>query len=115
MLEGSGKWPDEVEAIRRLKAAYYLSLSKALSKVARNLLTAVYTDHLDVYKASSLHFNIFLKSTALQSVHNLTAPPTMTHPLFTANHSSVSHSSTHTDPPLFHSQSQLSISLLLPR
>ncbi|CAG0892048.1 unnamed protein product [Darwinula stevensoni] len=31
-LETSGKWPDDVEAIRRLKAAFYVELSKRLRK-----------------------------------------------------------------------------------
>jgi len=50
ILEGSGKWPDSIEAIRRLKAAYYLSLSQALSKTAPGVLCAACTDCLKVYK-----------------------------------------------------------------
>jgi len=53
ILEGSGKWPDSIDAIRRLKAAYYLSLSRALSKTAPNVLSAAYTDFLEIYKVSS--------------------------------------------------------------
>jgi len=50
VLEGSGKWPDSTDAIRRLKAAYYLSLSQALGKTAPSVLSAAYTDYLEVYK-----------------------------------------------------------------
>jgi len=50
ILEGSGKWPDSNDAIRRLKAAYYLGLSKALGKLAPSVLSAAYTDYLEVYK-----------------------------------------------------------------
>jgi len=53
ILEGSGKWPDSVEAIQRLKAAYYLGLSQALGKIASGILTAAYTDYLEVYKVCS--------------------------------------------------------------
>jgi len=52
ILEGSGKWPDSAEAIRRLKAAYYLSLSEALGKTAPGVLTAACTDYLQVYKVN---------------------------------------------------------------
>jgi len=50
MLEGSGKWPDSKDAIRRLKAAYCLNLSQALSKIAPGVLSAVYADYLEIYK-----------------------------------------------------------------
>ena len=53
ILEGSGKWPDSMEAVRRLKAAYYLSLSQALGKIAPSVLSAVYADYLEVYKVCS--------------------------------------------------------------
>ena len=53
ILEGSGKWPDSMEAVRRLKAAYYLSLSQALGKLAPSILSAVYGDYLEVYKVRS--------------------------------------------------------------
>jgi len=53
ILEGSGKWPDNIDAVRRLKAAYYLSLSQALSKIAPNVLSAAYTSYLEVYKVCS--------------------------------------------------------------
>ena len=53
LLEGSGKWPDSIDAIRRLKAAYYLSLSRAVSKTAPNVLSAAYSDYLEVYKVCS--------------------------------------------------------------
>jgi len=53
ILEGSGKWPDSIDAIRRLKAAYYLSLSQALGKIAPSVLSAAYTSYLEVYKVCS--------------------------------------------------------------
>ena len=53
VLEGSGKWPDSIDAIRRLKAAYYLALSEALRKTAPSVLSAAYTDYLEVYKVRS--------------------------------------------------------------
>jgi len=53
ILEGSGKWPNSFDAIKRLKAAYYLSLSQALSKIAPSVLSAAYTSYLEVYKVCS--------------------------------------------------------------
>ena len=50
MLEGSGKWPEDIEAVRRLKAEYYLILGQSLQKTANALLAAAHTDHLDVSK-----------------------------------------------------------------
>ena len=50
MLEGSGKWPDDVDAVRHLKAEYYLRLGRSLRSISNDLLTSAFTDHLDVYK-----------------------------------------------------------------
>ena len=61
MLEGSGKWPDNVDAIRRLKAAYSLSLSQALGKIAPSVLSAAYADYLEVYKVCSEISMLFVK------------------------------------------------------
>ena len=60
LLERSGKWPESAEAVRRLKAAYCLSLSDALCKTAPDVLSAVYADYLEVYKVCSNIIGAFL-------------------------------------------------------
>ncbi|XP_048255650.1 nucleolar protein 6-like isoform X1 [Haliotis rufescens] len=49
-LEGSGKWPDDLEAMRRLKAAYFLQLSQALKKKDPAFFVKIAPAHLDVLK-----------------------------------------------------------------
>ena len=49
MMEGSGKWPEDLEAVRRLKAAFHIQLAKALGK-QHGLKTQAYTTHVDVVK-----------------------------------------------------------------
>jgi len=71
ILEGSGKWPDSIDAIRRLKAAYYLSLSKALSKTAPNVLSTAYTDYLEVYKVRSNIVSVYRVCSKIVSVYNV--------------------------------------------
>jgi hypothetical protein len=60
LLEGSGKWPEDIEAVRRLKASYYADLGKSLNKTADGLLTAAFTDHLDVYKVCHASVTAFV-------------------------------------------------------
>ena len=53
-LESSGKWPDEVEAIRGLKTAFYVHLSKALQEQA-GVLASPTPLFLDVLKVRTSH------------------------------------------------------------
>ncbi len=48
-FEGSGKWPDDIQAIQYMKAAFYLKLSSLL-KTNCALVTLPGSDHLDVLK-----------------------------------------------------------------
>ncbi|PVD20236.1 hypothetical protein C0Q70_20732 [Pomacea canaliculata] len=48
-LEGSGKWPEDLEAICRLKAAYYVKLGQILA-ACHQLMVDVSPTHLDVLK-----------------------------------------------------------------
>ena len=59
LLEGSGKWPEDVEAVRRMKAAFYIQLSQALENTAGSLVQA-YTDHVDVCKVSPMTSDVFV-------------------------------------------------------
>jgi len=59
ILEGSGNWPDSIDAIKRLKAAYYLSLSQALVNVAPCILSAAHASFLEVYKVCSNIIKLF--------------------------------------------------------
>ncbi len=48
-LESSGKWPEELEPLRKLKIAFYVHISKALKEQKR--LIASPTEHyLDILK-----------------------------------------------------------------
>ena len=49
-LESSGKWPDEVEAIQQIKAAFYVKMSELLSR-DHSLVSSPTFDHLDILKA----------------------------------------------------------------
>lgn len=48
-LEASGKWPDEVEAIQQIKAAFYVKMSELLNK-DHSLVSSPTLGHLDVLK-----------------------------------------------------------------
>ena len=50
-LEASGKWPEDYEAIRRLKAAFHIKLGEAL-KTQSNLAVRTGTTFVDVFKVS---------------------------------------------------------------
>uniref|UniRef100_A0A182VXN1 Nucleolar protein 6 n=1 Tax=Anopheles minimus TaxID=112268 RepID=A0A182VXN1_9DIPT len=49
-LEASGKWPAELEAIRRLKTAFYLRIASSISQTtsSNRPLAQAYNDYLDV-------------------------------------------------------------------
>lgn len=48
-METSGKWPDNIEAIRRVKATFYIKLAEILK--SQFMLTSVpYTEYVDVLK-----------------------------------------------------------------
>ena len=59
MLEASGKWPDDLEAVKRVKAAFHLQLSSLLNSKC-NLQTNAFPTHVDVFKVS-LRFPFILK------------------------------------------------------
>ena len=48
-LESSGKWPDEVEAIQQIKAAFYVKMSELLSR-DHSLVSSPTLSHLDILK-----------------------------------------------------------------
>lgn len=50
LLEGSGKWPEDKDAIRRLKAAFYIKLGDLLTE--KKLQVRVRPDHVDVCRVS---------------------------------------------------------------
>lgn len=52
-LEGSGKWPDDIEAIKRVKAAFHLKIAE-LVKSQLSLIAVPFTTHLDIFKVSIL-------------------------------------------------------------
>nr|XP_039272633.1 nucleolar protein 6-like [Styela clava] len=49
-LEGSGKWPQDVEALRRLKAAFHITFSDELEKEHSELTCVPTQTYLDVFK-----------------------------------------------------------------
>ena len=50
-LESSGKWPDEVEAIQQIKAAFYIKISELLSR-DQSLLCSPTFHYLDILKVA---------------------------------------------------------------
>jgi U3 small nucleolar RNA-associated protein 22 len=50
-LETSGQWPDDLEAIQRIKAAFLLNIAIILKKEHR-LPAVANTKHIDVFKVS---------------------------------------------------------------
>ena len=48
-LESSGKWPDKVEAIGKIKTAFYIYIGKALTE-HYGLITSPTADFLDILK-----------------------------------------------------------------
>ncbi|KAK2165674.1 hypothetical protein NP493_1357g00033 [Ridgeia piscesae] len=49
ILEGSGKWPEDKDAVQRIKAAFHIKLGQLLSNQLK-LTNCVYPDHVDVLK-----------------------------------------------------------------
>ncbi|XP_013410468.1 nucleolar protein 6 [Lingula anatina] len=49
LLEASGKWPEDAEAIRRLKAAFHIQLANLLKK-QHSMTSYANVDHVDVFK-----------------------------------------------------------------
>ncbi|XP_050403291.1 nucleolar protein 6 [Patella vulgata] len=74
VLEGSGKWPDNIDAIKRLKAAIYIQISKGLS-TDKNLKVYLHATYIDIMKdgyvfritISALRELSILKSTTSKS------------------------------------------------
>lgn len=52
-LEGSGKWPDDVEAIKRVKAAFYLKIAH-LVKSKLSLTSIAFPTHADIFKVRTV-------------------------------------------------------------
>ena len=52
VLEGSGKWPEDLEAVKRLKAAFYIQLGQALERTA-GFVVSIDTDHVDICKVGT--------------------------------------------------------------
>ena len=48
-LESSGKWPEELEPLRKLKVAFYVHISKAL-KEQKHLISSPTEHYLDILK-----------------------------------------------------------------
>ncbi|XP_077497145.1 nucleolar protein 6 Mat89Ba [Amblyomma americanum] len=49
-MEATGKWPDDLEALRRVKAAFHLTLARLL-RDNEHLVTAARPEHVDVLKS----------------------------------------------------------------
>ena len=53
MLEGSGKWPEDRDAVRRIKAAFHIKLGQLLQRT-HSLPCHVHPTHVDVLKVSGV-------------------------------------------------------------
>ena len=50
-MESSGKWPDEVTAIDKVKSVFYVHMAKAL-KEKKGMIASPTEDFLDILKVS---------------------------------------------------------------
>lgn len=48
-LESSGKWPEDLEAIKKIKVAFYVHMASAL-KDQKGLVASPTEQHLDILK-----------------------------------------------------------------
>lgn len=53
LAETSGKWPNDLNALKRLKAAFYLQIAQGLRKKCR-LRTKANVDSVDVIKGKAI-------------------------------------------------------------
>ena len=61
ILEASGKWPEETDAVKRLKAAFHIKLGEILEKKYK-LTNSASPTHVDVLKVKgSLWFPLGLE------------------------------------------------------
>lgn len=59
-LSTSGKWPDELEALRNTKAAFHIQIAECLRKQYK-LTTEANFSHIDVYKVIIFKYYFFNK------------------------------------------------------
>ena len=60
----SGKWPEDLQAVRRLKAAFHVQLSEALS-AEHNLISCAYPDHVLVLKVGHMTISMVTLSSGM--------------------------------------------------
>ena len=60
-FEGSGKWPDDIGALKRVKAAFYIELSKKI-KSQYNVIAIPTVNHVDIYQDGFI-FRVTVAST----------------------------------------------------
>lgn len=56
----SRKWPEDLEAIRRIKAAFNIHVAKGLT-AQFDIQAQAHTEYVDVFKVSYLLFEILLR------------------------------------------------------
>ncbi len=49
-LESSAKWPEDLEAIRMVKVAFYIHMAKALTEGSNKVLASPTKEYLDILK-----------------------------------------------------------------
>jgi len=67
-LEASGSWPDDVEAIKAVKGAFYLQIAKEIEaankkKGAQKLECLPQRNHVDIITPSGLRFRFYVQQT----------------------------------------------------
>lgn len=58
LLEASGKWPNDLPAVQRIKAAFRLKLAKELHD-KYSLITTIYPTHVNVLKVRWTVYSIY--------------------------------------------------------
>ncbi len=70
-LESSGKWPDELIAVAKIKSSFYTYISEALKQQHR-LLSSPTEDHLDILKVGTGYgSNYVLEKVSMSLSHRM--------------------------------------------
>ena len=69
VLEGSGKWPENHDAVQRVKAAFHITLGQSLSNQLK-LTNCVYPTHVDVLKVWVKKCQLCMETSCQSDINN---------------------------------------------
>ena len=68
-MESSGKWPEEMNAIDKVKTAFYVHMAKAL-KEKKGMVASPTEDYLDIFKVTKIEYNTCSHIFTIQKIIN---------------------------------------------